>query len=67
MLARYDVITTYLSQWDPHFVQPAVFGTTEPQKIASLIDTFCIVIQIVMKVRFQIYLLCGTCEIYVIR
>ena len=41
MVARYDVITTYMAQWDTHFVEPVVFGTTDPQKIASLIDTFC--------------------------
>ncbi len=41
MRAPYDVITSYMSQWDAHFVEPVVFGTTSPQKIASLIDTFC--------------------------
>jgi hypothetical protein len=30
-----------MNRWDSHFVEPVVFGTTNPQKIASLIDTFC--------------------------
>ncbi len=30
-----------MTQWDTHFVEPVVFGTTDPYKIASLIDTFC--------------------------
>jgi hypothetical protein len=41
MIARHDVITSWISQWDAHFVEPVVFGTTDPQKIASLIDAFC--------------------------
>ena len=41
MVARYDVITTYMAQWGAHFVEPVVFGTTDPQKIAGLIDAFC--------------------------
>jgi len=41
MIARHDVITSYMTQWDIHFVEPVVFGTTDPYKIACLIDTFC--------------------------
>jgi hypothetical protein len=41
MIARHDVITSSMTQEDTHFVEPVVFGTTDPHKIASLIDTFC--------------------------
>src|SRR5690348_3916379 len=41
MIARHDVITSYMTQWDTLFVEPVVFGTTDPHKIASLLDTFC--------------------------
>jgi hypothetical protein len=41
MIAGYDVITSSITQSDTHFVEPVVFGTTDPQKIACLIDTFC--------------------------
>jgi Phosphotransferase enzyme family len=41
MNARYDVINLWMTKWDTHFVEPIVFGTTDPHKIASLIDTFC--------------------------
>ena len=41
MIAQHEVITSYMTQWDTHFVEPAVFGTTDPHTIASLIDTFC--------------------------
>jgi hypothetical protein len=41
MIAQHDVITTYMTQWDAHYVEPIVFGTTDPHKIACLIDTFC--------------------------
>jgi hypothetical protein len=41
MIARHDVICSYMTEWDTHFVEPVVFGTTDPHKIASLIDTFC--------------------------
>ncbi len=41
MIVQHDVITTSMTQWDTHFVEPVVFGTTDPHKRASLIDTFC--------------------------
>lgn len=41
MAAQYDVITTQIARWDEHFVEPVVFGTTEPHWIADLFDTFC--------------------------
>jgi hypothetical protein len=41
MIARHDVITSSMTQEEVHFVEPVVFGTTDPHKIASLIDTFC--------------------------
>ena len=34
MIAQHDVITTYMTQWDTHFVEPVVFGTTEPHGLA---------------------------------
>src|SRR5438552_10303278 len=40
MIAQHEVITSYMTQWDTHFVEPVVFGTTDPYKIACLIDTF---------------------------
>lgn len=41
MIARYDVITSWFAQWDTHFVEQAVFGTTDPYQIAYLLNTFC--------------------------
>ncbi|GCE12393.1 hypothetical protein [Tengunoibacter tsumagoiensis] len=41
MIAQYDVISKHIAQWEQHFVEPDVFGTTDPHKIAELIDTFC--------------------------
>jgi hypothetical protein len=41
MIACHDVIISSMTQWDTPFVEPDVFGTTDPHKIASLIDTFC--------------------------
>jgi hypothetical protein len=41
MIARHDVITSSITQSDAHYVEPVVFGTMDPHKIASLIDTFC--------------------------
>lgn len=38
---RHDVITSWMAQWDTRFVEPIVFGTTNPHTIANLIDTFC--------------------------
>jgi hypothetical protein len=41
MIAQHDVIISSMTQWDTHFVEPDVFGTTDPHKIASLLDAFC--------------------------
>jgi hypothetical protein len=41
VISNYDVITSCIAQCDTHFVEPAVFGTTDPHQIACLIDTFC--------------------------
>ena len=41
MIAQHEVITSYITQEDTHFVEPIVFGTSDPHKIAGLIDTFC--------------------------
>lgn len=41
MISQHDVITTWMDEWDTHFVEPIVFGTTDPYQIACLIDTFC--------------------------
>ena len=41
MIARHDVITSWMAKWDTSYVEPIVFGTTDPQKIASLMDVFC--------------------------
>ena len=41
MNSPYNFITSWIAQWDTHFVEPIVFGTTDPHEIASLIDTFC--------------------------
>lgn len=41
MIARYDAIISYMAPWETHFVEPIVFGTTDPYKIASLLDVFC--------------------------
>src|SRR5258708_814151 len=41
MIAQHDVITSWIAQWDAHFVEPVVFGLTDPHQIAYLIDTFC--------------------------
>jgi hypothetical protein len=40
MIAQPDVITSWIAQWDTHFVEPDVFGTTDPHQIACLIDMF---------------------------
>lgn len=41
MIARHDVIDAWMTRWDTHFVEPIVFGTTDPQQIAYFIDAFC--------------------------
>jgi hypothetical protein len=41
LAASYKVITAWIAKWDDHFVEPAVFGTTDPHLIADLIDVFC--------------------------
>jgi hypothetical protein len=41
MIARHEVIASSITQSDTHFVEQAVFGTTDSHKIASFIDTFC--------------------------
>jgi hypothetical protein len=41
MTAHHKVIADWIAQWDVHFVEPTVFGTTDPHQIADLIDTFC--------------------------
>ena len=41
MIAQYAVITAHIAQWETHFVEPVVFGTTDPQQIAELINVFC--------------------------
>ena len=41
MTAQHRVITSWIAQWETHFVEPAVFGTTDPARIACLIDGFC--------------------------
>lgn len=41
MISQHAVITSWIAQWDPHFVEPIVFGTIDPHQIAYLIDTFC--------------------------
>lgn len=41
MIARHDVITSWIDQWNTHFVEPTVFGTTDPHQIARLFDMFC--------------------------
>lgn len=41
MTDQHRVITSWIAQWDTHFVEPAVFGTTDPAQIACLIDGFC--------------------------
>jgi hypothetical protein len=41
MTAQHRVITAWMAQWETHFVEPAVFGTTDPEHIASLMDKFC--------------------------
>lgn len=41
VISQYDVIATWIAQWDTHFVEPIVFGTTDAYQIACLIDTFC--------------------------
>ncbi|GHO90509.1 hypothetical protein KSF_005570 [Reticulibacter mediterranei] len=41
MTAQYDVICQHIAQWEQHFVEPDVFETTDPQKIAEHIDSFC--------------------------
>ncbi len=37
----YDAIVAWMAQWDVHFMEPTVFGTTDPYQIACLIDAFC--------------------------
>jgi hypothetical protein len=41
MIAQYEVISKHIAQWEQHFVEPDVFETTDPHKIAELIDIFC--------------------------
>jgi hypothetical protein len=41
MNARYDVIASWIAKWDAHFVEPVVFGSTDPHQITRLIDAFC--------------------------
>jgi len=41
VVARYDAITSWMAQWETHFVEPVVFGTTDPYQIACLLDAFC--------------------------
>lgn len=41
MIARYDAIASWLAPWETHFVEPVVFGTTDPYQIARLLDAFC--------------------------
>ena len=41
MAAQYDAIAAWMARWDTHFVEPIVFGTTDPRQIAYLIDAFC--------------------------
>src|SRR6266851_5263615 len=41
MIAQYEVISKHIAQWEQHFVEPDVFGTTDPHKIAEFIDIFC--------------------------
>jgi hypothetical protein len=41
MTAQHEVITSWIAQEDTHFVEPVVFGLTDPHQIADLIDTFC--------------------------
>src|ERR1051326_6327127 len=30
-----------MAQWETHFVEPVVFGTTDPYQVACLLDAFC--------------------------
>lgn len=32
MTAYYDVIASWLARWETHFVEPAVFGTTQAER-----------------------------------
>lgn len=41
MPVQYDVITAQIARWEQHVVEPIVFGTTEPQRIADLFEAFC--------------------------
>jgi hypothetical protein len=41
LIARYDAIISWLAPWETHFVEPVVFGTTDPYEIACLLDAFC--------------------------
>ena len=41
MVAQYNVITAHFTKWPTSVVEPIVFGTTDPQQIAYLIDAFC--------------------------
>jgi hypothetical protein len=41
VIARYDAITSWMAQWETHFVEPVVFGTADPYQIAYLLDAFC--------------------------
>jgi len=41
MTDGYKVIADWIARWNVHFVEPTVFGTTDPQRIADIIDTFC--------------------------
>lgn len=41
MTVQYAVISAWLARWETHFVEPVVFGTTDAQQIAVLLDGFC--------------------------
>lgn len=41
MTTRHNVISSWIAQFDTPFVEPVVFGTTDPEQIARLIDRFC--------------------------
>ncbi|HEX7735440.1 MAG TPA: hypothetical protein VF458_11285 [Ktedonobacteraceae bacterium] len=41
MSPQLTVISAWLAQWETHFVEPVVFGTTDAQQIASLLNGFC--------------------------
>ena len=41
MAASPNVIISHIAQWETHYVEPVVFGTTDPHQIAELINNFC--------------------------